>query len=429
MVHTFDKTDYPRVGETIYKYRHTNGLSAIVVPKTGYQRKYANFATNYGSVDNRFSIEGEDKVWEVPDGVAHFLEHKLFEDEDEDVMHKFSRNGATPNAYTSFSKTVYLFSCTRNFSDNMRLLLDFVQTPSMTDESIEKEKGIIKQEIDMYIDNPGWSIYFNLMKALYEKNPVRIEIAGSAESIEKIDKDILYKCHECFYNPKNMILVVVGDVDPEEVFNIVDNSIVTDKKPINVKKQPHTEPEGIKQKKITRKMDVSAPMFMMGFKETPKAEKGVLSLETETAMEMILDMVAGRSTSFYDKLYSSALINDTFEYEYTAERDFTFTLFGGESPDPEKTAEKIYNEIARIAGNGFDKVDFERVRRANMGRFIRGFNSMDFIARNFVYADFNGASLLDYIDIYDRINIDFVFNVFKSMFNPDNSAISVIEPI
>ncbi|HBQ63409.1 MAG TPA: peptidase M16 [Clostridiales bacterium] len=423
------RMDYARIGETLYSYESRNGLKVLVVPKPGYARKYANYATNFGSVDNYYELEGEPEAVLLPDGIAHFLEHKLFEGEQEDVMHRFARMGASPNAYTSFSKTVYLFSCTRNFEDSLKLLLDFVQHPNMTEESVEKEKGIIQQEIDMYVDNPGWSIYFGLLKGLYADHPVRIEIAGSRESLARINRDLLYKCHANFYNPLNMMMVAVGDFDPDMIFRIVEEGIDPAIKPVHVKKISRPFLPGVAEPLVRRKMKVSAPMFMLGFKEIPSAQEGIEFLRTEIAMDLILDLLAGRSTPFHEELYSRGLINDTFEYEYTAERDFAFTLFGSESPRPEEAADRIIQELERVRRQGFDEAAFDRVRKSAFGQFLRSFNSVDSIARNLLHTGFNQAGLLDYAEIYDTISLDFLYKTMSSRFQPGNFTVSLAEPV
>ena len=216
---------YEKLGETLYEYVHESGLKVLFVKKPGYNKKTAMFGTNYGSIDNVFKVQGSDKEIVVPDGIAHFLEHKLFEQEDGNMLDKFSKLGASPNAFTSFNQTVYYFSCADLFEENFRMLLSYVQNPWLTDENVEKEKGIIGQEIRMYEDNPNWRVFFNLLDCLYVNHPVKLDIAGSIESISKITKELLYDCYHTFYTPSNMVVVVVGDLVPEEVFSIVENMI------------------------------------------------------------------------------------------------------------------------------------------------------------------------------------------------------------
>lgn len=425
-----DTIEYKKINETMYLFEHSSGLKVFIIPKKGYSKKYATFSTHYGSVNNEFVIPGETQVTRVPDGIAHFLEHKLFEQKDGSIMEKFSELGSSPNAYTSFSQTVYLFSCTDKFHENFQLLLDFVQNPYITEESVEKEKGIIGQEIRMYEDDAGWRVFFNLLRAFYKNHPVRIDIAGTVESISKINRDILYTCYNTFYHPSNMVVLVVGDVDPEKVFEQVERSIKTTQSKAEIKRVfPPEEPTSVNQEYIEQKLAVATPMFQMGFKDSRLDSKGLESLKREIAVKLLLEMIMGRSSSLYNQLYNEGLITSNFDFDYTIEENYAFSVFGGESPDPLKVRDRISETIRNLQKNGLDKSGYERIKRAMTGRFLRQFNSVERISHTFITVYFKGVNIFDYFDVYDKITLEYVNGIFKEHFNLDNLALSVVKPV
>lgn len=425
----YETVEFKNINESMHVYNHKSGLKAFIIPKKGYSKKFATFATHYGSVNNKFIAPGESEITTVPDGVAHFLEHKLFEQKDGSVMDKFSELGANPNAYTGFTQTVYLFSCTDRFSENFQLLLNFVQNPYITDESVEKEKGIIGQEIKMYQDNPGWRSFFNLLKAFYENNPVKIDIAGSIESINKINKEILYKCYNTFYHPSNMVICVVGDVDPDDTFRQVEESIKeADYKP-EIKRIFPKEPDGVNKDYIEQSLSVSTPMFQMGIKDNMTEVKGIEYLKREVAIKLLLEYIMGKSSKLYNELYNEGLINNTFEFDYTIEESFAFSMFGGESVDPLKVKDRIVKEVEFICKNGLNKETYNRIRRAMNGRFIKRLNSVEKISHMFISVYFKGINLFDYLQVYDKITFEYVNNILKEHFNLDNLSLSVVKPV
>lgn len=420
--------EYKKIDEKLFIYEHKSGLKAFVIPKKGYYKKYATFSTNYGSINNEFVIPGQKESTRVPDGIAHFLEHKLFEQKDGNVMDKFSKLGSSPNAYTGFNQTVYLLSCTDRFDENFGLLLDYVQNPYITEESVEKEKGIIGQEINMYLDDPGWRVFFNLLNAFYEKNPVRLEIAGSVESISKINRDILYTCYNTFYNPSNMVILVVGDVDPEKVFEQVEKSIKTTAPIGEIKRIFPQEENKINKSYVEQKLAVSMPMFQAGFRDDSHETKGVEMIKREVAVKLLFDMIMGRSSDLYNTLYNQGLINGTFDYDYSIEENYAFSMFGGESPDPQKVKEMISGTINNLQKNGLDKSHYERIKRSMNGRFIKQMNSVERISHSFISVYFKDVNLFDYLDVYDKITFEYVSDVFNNHFNQDKLALSVIKP-
>jgi predicted Zn-dependent peptidase len=421
--------NYSKLNEILHIYEHSSGLKAFVIPKKGYSKKYAAFATHYGSINNRFVVPGETEETYVPDGIAHFLEHKLFEQKDGSVMDKFSALGANPNAYTSFNQTVYLFSCTDKFDDNFNLLLNYVQNPYITEESVEKEKSIIGQEINMYRDDPGWRVFFNLLGAFYEKNPVRVDIAGTVESIGKINRDTLYKCYNTFYHPSNMIILAVGDVDPQKAFEMIESSIESKQSKPDIERLFPDEPLSVGKNYTEQSLAVSIPLFQMGFKDNNFASKGQDSLKREIAVKLLLEMIMGKSSGLYNSLYGEGLINSSFDFDYTIEESYAFSMFGGESTDPEKVRDRITGEINEYKKNGLIRDNFERIRKAMKGRFIKQLNSVERISHMFIPIYFKECIMFDYYDVYDKITFEYINDVFKSHFNFDFMALSVIKPV
>lgn len=420
--------EYKNIDEIMHTYEHKSGLKCFVIPKKGYSKKFATFATHYGSINNEFIVPGENDATRVPDGIAHFLEHKLFEQKDGSVMDKFSQLGSNPNAYTSFAQTAYLFSCTDKFEDNLDLLLNFVQNPYITEESVEKEKDIIAQEIRMYDDNPNWRVFFNLLEAFYEKNPVKIDIAGSVESIGKIDKDILYKCYNTFYHPSNMIIVVVGDVDADKVFQQIEKNITTSSSKSEIKRVFPDESDEINKSYVEQKLAVSMPLFQMGYKDSGFSSKGTECIMRETAMKILLEMIMGKSSKLYNELYSEGLINRTFEFDYSIEENYAYSVFGGESKDPLKVKQRLLEEIKSLQQNGLEIKTYERIRRSHKGKIVKQLNSVERIAHNFVSMYFKDINLFDYTQAYDKISFEYVNKVFGEHFVDDKLAMSVIKP-
>jgi predicted Zn-dependent peptidase len=420
--------EYKDIDEKVHIYEHKSGLKAFVIPKKGYSKKYATFATHYGSINSEFIIPGESDTTKVPDGIAHFLEHKLFEQKDGSVMNKFSNLGSNPNAYTGFNQTVYLFSSTDRFNENFQLLLDFVQNPYITEESVENEKGIIGQEINMKADEPEWRLFFNLLDALYKNNPVKIEIAGTKESISKINKDILYTCYNTFYHPSNMIILVVGDVDAEEVFKQVEASIVVKEELQEIKRIFPDEIKTINKAYIEQKLAVSTPMFMMGFRDNYLDNKGLDSIRREIAVKLLLELIVGKSSKLYNQMYNEGLINNTFDFDYTNEEQYAFTTFGGESDSPEKVKNMILGELEKINKQGLDIESYERIKRSMTGKFIKSLNSVERISHAFISVYFKGVILFDYFDVYDKITFEYVKEVYHEHFKEENLAVSVIRP-
>jgi predicted Zn-dependent peptidase len=419
--------NYEKLGETLYEYRHESGIKVCFVKKPGYNKKNAMFGTHYGSIDNVFKVPGSNKIINVPDGIAHFLEHKLFEQEDGNMLDKFSKLGSSPNAFTSFTQTVYYFSCTDLFEENFKMLLNYVQNPWLTDQNVEKEKGIISQEIRMYEDNADWRVFFNFLDCLYIKHPVKLEIAGSIESISKINKDLLYDCYNTFYTPSNMLVTVVGDLNPEEVFSIVDNMIQFKDKGKVEKKYPE-EPAEINMEYKEQKLAVSMPLFYMGLKDN-KRVSGIELLKRRTALGIIIAGVMGRSSKLYNKLYEDRLINETFRFEVSLDQSFGFLAWGGQTPDPEKTAKLINEGIKETVSKGLDQDSFSRIKRSHHGMFVRSLNSVDNIAREIMDSYFNQTCYFNLGKVYEELDLDYTNSLIQEVLGSNTTVLSVVKPL
>jgi predicted Zn-dependent peptidase len=413
------------LNEKMYKVEYKNGLRAYVMPKPGYQKTFAIFGTNFGSIDDKFIHPETKEMVEVPDGVAHFLEHKLFSMKDGSAMDKFAEMGSSSNAYTSFTHTAYLFSCTEGFDESFKLLLDFVQHPYITDESVENEKGIIGQEIRMYEDDPDWQVYFNFINCLYKDFSVKKDIAGTIESISGIDKELLYKCFKTFYDPSNMVIFVVGDVKPEDVFKIVEEKVPVNKEKLEIKRFYKDEDMNIAKKRHEAICDVSMPIFMYGFKVNPKIDD---LIKTEISMDILLEILTGKSSDLYEKLYESGLVTSPLGVDITLEKEYSFVNISGESREPDKVIEEIKASINEFKKNGIDETVFERIKKRLLGDYIRQFNSVDKIAHMFMANIFRGVDIFEYVNKYLDIKVNDVEDILQKYFDFEEEAVSVVKP-
>lgn len=418
-------------GEVMYTATHKSGLKVHIIPKEEYSSSYAIFATNYGSVDSEFVVPGENKVITVPDGIAHFLEHKMFDQPDgSNVFDKFSVYGGNANAFTSFNITGYLISTTSNIEENLEILMDYVQSPYYTDESVAKEQGIIGQEIRMYDDSAGWKLFFNFINCLYKNHPVKKEIAGTIESISEITADYLYKCYNTFYKLSNMALVVIGNVDVNRINEIIENSIKdSEKKQEPIKKIYPKEPCEIESAYVERNMAIATPMFMMGFKDTDNGLFGKELLKKNIEMTILLRMLFAKGSDIYKKLYDMGLINSTFSADYTIQNDYAFSSLEGESKDPKKVYEIIIDEIKKLHDDGLSEDEYNRAKKVVWGRYIRMHNDIEDYANMYIQALFMGIDYFDYYDIYQTVTFEDIKKRFKLHFNPELSALSVIKPM
>ncbi|WP_020615220.1 EF-P 5-aminopentanol modification-associated protein YfmH [Paenibacillus daejeonensis] len=420
--------NYPLVQETLYHEVLPNGLSVYILPKKGFQKTYATFTTRFGSVDNTFALDGEQPV-RVEDGIAHFLEHKMFEEPHGDIFATFASQGASANAFTSFDRTAYLFSATEQIPANLTTLLDFVQNPYFTDENVEKEKGIIEQEINMYKDNPDWRVYTGLIDALYHKHPVHIDIAGSVESIRRITKESLYQCYRTFYHPSNMLLFVVGGVNPDEIMELVrrNQEGKTFGESPNITRTVETEPEQVKLEVKRSELAVSLPKVLFGFKETVLPADSKELLEKEVSSKLMLEALLGPSSRLYQQLYDDDLISDSFGYEYNSSGSYGFSLIGGDTKDPEALLSAIRSSLEAALEEGLNAEDFERIRRKRIGSYLRMLNSPEAIANEFTRYKFRGSDLFDLLPLYESVSLEQVNERMRDHFNWDQMAVSIVD--
>ncbi|MDV9262971.1 pitrilysin family protein [Clostridioides difficile] len=417
--------------EEVYYEKLQNGLDVYFMPKRGFMKKYAILTTNYGSNDLEFVPIGEDKKIRVNEGIAHFLEHKMFEQPDGgDAFDKFSKLGVNANAFTNFTMTAYLFSATENFYESLEHLIDYVQTPYFTDENVEKEKGIIAQEIKMYNDDPDWNVYFNCLKAMYVNYPARIDIAGTVDSIYKITKEELYKCYNTFYNPGNMALFVVGDLDVEKVIDVTkkSNNYKVDKLSKSIERFYPEEPEGVKEKEVIEKFPISMPMFNIGFKDSNVGLKGKELLRKEIVTDILVGMLFKKGSKLYEDLYMQGLINENFGAGFSSQVDYAFSIIAGDSKEPKKVKEIILDYIEKSKKEGLSKEEFERTKKKKIGSFIKCFDSINFIGNSFISYVFKDINLLEYLDVIKDITFEEVEERLKEHFKEEYCVISIVEP-
>lgn len=410
------------VKDKYYVIDHPSGLTIYVYPKEGYRSTYAVFGTKYGSVNTRFKIDDGEEIT-VPDGIAHYLEHKLFESEDGDAFARYAKTGANANAFTSFDKTCYLFSCTEKFEESLEILLDFVQSPYFTAETVAKEQGIIGQEIKMYDDSPEWRVMFNTLAGMYHNHPVRIDIAGTVESIAEITAEKLYECYNSFYNLHNMVLCVAGNTTVDQVLSVADRMLKPCEKH-KIESLFDEEPYEVAKKYIEQKFPVTIPLFSLGFKENV-GNKPATTKELALT-DILLFMIASTSSRLYNRLLDEELINATFYYEHQEGPSYSAVVFGGESRNPKKTAEIIKDAVRDFNKNGIDKDDFELAKRAIYGDAVSGFNSVEGIANILVDMHFNDREIFSYLDEIAGATIEDAQERLCNLLDPDNCTLSVV---
>lgn len=413
--------NYSKLNETIYEYVHTSGVRVFMVPKKGVLKSGAYFATHFGSIDYNFVPIGEKEFKTVPDGVAHFLEHKVFEQPDNsNVFDMFSKYGANANAYTSFDVTTYYFWCTENFKENLKILVEFVQSPHFTKENVEKEQGIIGQEIRMYDDDPNWKCYFNMLGCLYNNFPVKKDIAGTVESISEITPEILYTCYNTFYHPSNMTLCLVGDFDPEDMKNYLENILLKKENAEDVTRKYETEPQKVAKSYISQKMSVSTPLYAIGFKDTANTK----NIEhRRAAFKIAMQLFLGTGSPLYAKLYGGGKITPSFGFDYTGEKEFAFAEISDESPFGKEVAETIVAEAKKFS---VSETDFERIKRKMFGKGLSIFDDPDDYAGTLSRYTVKNLDLYKLFEAYDNITPSEIEDLVKTCFTEENMALSEI---
>lgn len=409
--------------EGYYSIDHKSGLKIYVYPKEDYASAYAVFGTKYGSIDTRFKRSDKADFTEIPAGTAHFLEHKLFESEELDAFQRYAKTGASANAYTSFDRTCYLFSCTGNFKENFRILLDFVRHPYFTEETVRKEQGIIGQEIDMYKDSPEWESLFNMLDAMYVNHPVKIDIAGTKQSISEITADMLFSCYGTFYNLSNMALAVAGNITVDDVLEIADEILEADED-VTVERAFLDEPEEIVKNYVEEYLPVATPMFAFGYKE--KLDSPERTTEEEIAMSIVLDILAGQMSQFYKELLDEGLINNTFSTEYFNGHNYAAPIFSGESTDPVALAERIKERVASLKKSGISEKEFEIVRKKQYGKTVRAFSDIDTLANGLIVSHFENDELFSEFEIIKNMKLSFVNEMLLKSFDEEKAVLSVV---
>ncbi|ARJ51728.1 EF-P 5-aminopentanol modification-associated protein YfmH [Staphylococcus lutrae] len=404
------QTYYQQIDETVYHATLENGLNLFVIPKKDFQKTFVTYTTQFGSLDYRFKPHGSDEFVSVPDGVAHFLEHKLFEKEDGDLFTEFAAHDAQVNAFTSFDRTSYLFSATNHIDDNILRLLKMVESPYFSEASVEKEKGIIAEEIKMYQEQPGYRLMFNTLRAMYHQHPVRVDIAGSVESIYQITKDDLYLCYETFYHPSNMVLFVVGDVDPEHIEQLVrthEDARGIKAQPV-IERDPLLEPSEIVCSKTDEAMAIQSPRIMIGLKHPVYETTLQQGVKEDIEMSFFFEMIYGEETPFYQMLLSQDLIDDTFSYQTVIEPSYSFTLITSATTEPDRLKGLLIDELKLRMGQLEDQHAFDLLKRQFIGEYISSLNAPEYIANQSTKFYFDGLSLFELLNLVDSITLETV---------------------
>ena len=410
-----------KIKEKIYMEKLENGLTIMIVPKNTTNKKYVIWGTHFGSIDNHFIMPNTKEEVSVPDGVAHFLEHKMFEQENgRNSLDVLMALGVDANAYTTNNHTAYLFEATENFYEALDELMDYVQHPYFTDENVEKEKGIIGQEIGMYDDDPGWRLYMNALDCLYHDNVIKIDIAGTVESISKIDKDVLYKCYNTFYNPSNMVMVVCGNFEPEKMLEEIKKRLVEKPKQGEIKRIYAQEKKEIHMPYKEDTMEVSSPIFMIGFKD----EKN--KIQTHIAIEILMNMIIGKSSPLYQKLYNEGLLMSQPDLDYEFSNDYAHVLIASQSKEPKKIQEELLKEIKRLQEN-FDEAHFNRIRKKVYGDYVAEYNNVADISRMLLSDYFKGVQTFDYIEQFSTVTLEYTRKILQEVFDEKKCILSVIK--
>ena len=420
------KEYFKNIDETLIYEVLPNGLTINIIPKPQFSKSYAMFATNYGGADRRFKLAGN---WiDTPAGVAHFLEHKMFDMPDGNALNVLSSRGASPNAFTSSGITAYHFESTTMFDENLRTLLGFVSTPYFTAESVQKEQGIIGQEIKMVEDNPGYVVYYNLLKCLYASNPVRDTVAGTVESIAEITHETLYHCHKVFYNPSNMTLSVVGNVDPEKVIEAARELLPSSPGEVPERDYGEKEAETPLQSAKKTSMEVSAPQFLFGSRLVPE-QKGRARLRQRLIGEIALRAIFGSSSPFYTRLYAEGLINSSFEYELDYTAGTAMLVAGGESRNVDGVMNELNSEISKISSEGLSRTLFENAKKAHFGSQLRVLGSFSALSQELADGAFADYRPFDAFEEINNIGLADANAFITRNLTPEKLALSVVSPL
>ena len=420
-----ERIECKKIKEEAYIEKLETGMKVIIIPKHNLDKKYIIWGTHFGSIDNRFIMPKTNEEVFIPDGVAHFLEHKMFEQPDgTNSLDTLMALGLEANAYTTNNHTAYLFECTNNFYEGLDELMDYVQHPYFTDENVEKEKGIIGQEIKMYDDEPGWRLYMNALDCMYKDNPIKIDIAGSIESISKITPDVLYKCYNTFYNPSNMIMVVCGDFSPSEILNEIKSRLVKKEEQGEIKRIYPEKEKGINKNYKEDTMEVSLPIFAIGYKDDEGMNKEIV--KKHISIEILLNMIIGKSSDAYKELYEAGELLSVPDLDYEFSEQYAHILISGQSKNPNKIKQKIEEIVEKYEQNGLDEEHFNRIKKKIYGDYVVEYNSVGNIARMFLSDSMKNINSFDYIENFNDVTKEYVEEILKNVFKKDNLVMSVI---
>ncbi|WP_047984820.1 EF-P 5-aminopentanol modification-associated protein YfmH [Ornithinibacillus californiensis] len=419
------KNEYTHIEETLYQEKLDNGLTVFLLPRPQMSKTYAIFSTNYGSIDRTFVPIGKSEKITVPDGIAHFLEHKLFEKKDRDVFADFGKQGASANAYTSFTKTAYLFSATANIEENVKTLLDFVQDPYFSEESVEKEKGIIGQEIKMYDDQPDWQSFMGTLKTLFKKTPVNIDIAGTIDSISEITKDDLYTCYHTFYHPENMTFFIAGNFDPNKMLSLIkaNQSAKTFEKLEEIQRDYPEEPSEVAKQEDKIVMPVSVAKCTVGIKESTQELEGEKFVKKDLLQDMILTFYFSKSGQFYEELYREKMIDSSFYFETNLEKNFGYSILGGNSDNPDQFVEKIKSLLLSTNTLEISEEEFDRMKRKKIGQLLRSMNSLENIASKYIHYHTVGVDFFELIPVIQSLTVKDANEFLKEWISEDRLAV------
>ena len=412
------------IKEKVYTQKLENGMTVIIIPKNTTNKKYVIWGVKFGSVDNHFKLNGEEVY--IPDGVAHFLEHKMFEQPNgTNSLDTLMALGIEANAYTTNDHTAYLFECTEHFYEGLDELMNYVQNPYFTDENVEKEKGIISQEIRMYDDDPGWQLYMSVLDCLYKNNPIKIDIAGSVDSIKNITPDVLYKCYNTFYAPNNMTLVLCGDFEPDKILNDIENRLTRE---ITHDKLERIYPEketGINKKSIQKNMNVSMPLFAIGFKDIKGMDEDIV--KKHIAIEILLNMLIGKSSELYKELYNDGILLEEPDIDYEFSKEYAHVVISGQSENPDEINKRLKEEIDSYKKNGINSNHFERIKKKVYGDYVVEYNNISDIARMFLADSIKDIFSFDYIEQYNLVTKEYTEQILNEIFDEKYMVMAIIK--
>ena len=416
-----------KLKEKLYVEKLENGLTVMILPRKTTQKKYAMWGVNFGSIDNHFINPDNNKEIKIPDGVAHFLEHKMFEQENGiNSLDALSSLGVDANAYTTNDYTTYLFECTDNFYEALDELMDYVQHPYYTDENVEKEKGIIGQEINMYDDYPTWKVYMNAMECLYHNNPVKLDIAGTIESITPITKETLYDCYNTFYTPSNMLMVITGDFEPEKLTQEIKNRIAKNENKGEIKRIYPEEPEEINKEKIEAVMDVNNPLFVIAIKDKT-LENETEQVKRHIAIEILLNIIVGKSSKLYKELYETGIVMAPLDLDYEFSKQYAHIAISGQSNEPERVMKELKKEIEKLKKEGLEKQQFERIKKKIYGDYVTEYNDISVVARMLMADYFKGINSFEYIENHKQVTKEYAEKILREIFDENKMVISIVK--